>query len=169
MKSCTGKVLKVDLTAGTSTVEKIPDEVYEAVLSGKGLEAWYLYKHIPAGADPLGPDNILAYACGAGVSSTPHCLMNTCYSLADLDAFDSDMISMEPFMTMSDCFPKMGISPFRRVTYKMAVKEGWAPAPTNDYQKAILEKFGGASAKDPAGRWKSDFGGKKSEGKTEGK
>ena len=31
MKCCTGKVLRVDLTAGTTTVEAIPDEVYEAV------------------------------------------------------------------------------------------------------------------------------------------
>lgn len=60
-----GKVLRVDLTAGTTTVEKIPDEVYEAVLSGKGLGAWYLYKNIPAGADPLGPDNILGFCSGA--------------------------------------------------------------------------------------------------------
>ena len=65
MKSCTGKILKVDLTNGTTAVEKIPDEVYEAVLSGKGLGAWYLYKNIPAGADPLGPDNILGFCSGA--------------------------------------------------------------------------------------------------------
>ncbi len=65
MKSCTGKILKVDLTAGTTAVEKIPDEVYEAVLSGKGLGAWYLYKNIPTGADPLGPDNILGFCSGA--------------------------------------------------------------------------------------------------------
>ena len=99
----------------------------------------------------------LAYACGAGVSSTPHCVMNPCFSLADLDAFDSDMISMEPFMTMREVFPKMGISPYRRVTYKMAVKEGWAPAPTNEFQKAIWDK--GKAGADPTGRWKSDFGG----------
>lgn len=65
MISCMGKVLRVDLTTGTTTVEKIPDEVYEAVLSGKGLGAWYLYKNIPAGADPLGPDNILGFCSGA--------------------------------------------------------------------------------------------------------
>ena len=82
----------------------------------------------------------LAYACGAGISTTPHCVMNPCYSLADLDAVDSDMISMEPFMTMRDAFPKMGISPFRRVTYKVAVQEGWAPAPTNEWQQAIWDK-----------------------------
>ncbi|MBR0379439.1 MAG: aldehyde ferredoxin oxidoreductase family protein [Mogibacterium sp.] len=65
MRSCMGKVLRVDLTEGTSTVEQIPDEVYEAVLSGKGLGAWYLYKNIPAGADPLGPENILGFCSGA--------------------------------------------------------------------------------------------------------
>lgn len=65
MRSCMGKVLRVDLTTGTTRVEKIPDEVYEAVLSGKGLGAWYLYKNIPAGADPMGPDNILGFCSGA--------------------------------------------------------------------------------------------------------
>lgn len=65
MKCCTGKVLRVDLTAGTAVTEKIPDEVYDQVLSGKGLAAWYLYKNIPAGADPLGPENILCFASGA--------------------------------------------------------------------------------------------------------
>ena len=65
MKSCMGKVLRVDLTSGSVTTEIIPDEVYEAVLAGKGLGAWYLYKNIPAGADPLGPDNILGFCAGA--------------------------------------------------------------------------------------------------------
>lgn len=65
MKSCTGKILRVDLTAGTTSVEKVPEEVYARVLSGKGLAVWYLYKNIPAGADPLGPENILCFASGA--------------------------------------------------------------------------------------------------------
>ena len=33
MKSCTGKILKVDLTTGTTAVEKIPDEVVTHDLS----------------------------------------------------------------------------------------------------------------------------------------
>ena len=65
MRSCMGKVLRVDLTAGTVRTERIPDAVYDAVLSGKGLGAWYLMKHIPAGADPMGPDNILGFVSGA--------------------------------------------------------------------------------------------------------
>ena len=65
MKSCMGKILRVNLTTGEITTEQIPEAVYDAVLSGKGLGAWYLYKNIPAGADPLGPENILGFVSGA--------------------------------------------------------------------------------------------------------
>ncbi len=59
-----GKILNVDLTAGTCTEETIPDAVYEHVLSGMGLAAYLLYQRIPADADPLGPDNILGFFSG---------------------------------------------------------------------------------------------------------
>lgn len=65
MKSCTGFVLEVNLTSGEIKKSRVPDAVYEAVLSGKGLGAWYLYKNIPAGADPMGPDNVLGFVSGA--------------------------------------------------------------------------------------------------------
>ena len=65
MTSFTGKILRVNLSTGTTEAVAVPPEVYEAVLAGKGLEAWYLYNNIPAGADPLGPENILAFAAGA--------------------------------------------------------------------------------------------------------
>ena len=65
MKSCIGKILHVDLTSGTITTETVPEKVYSSVLSGKGLAAWHLYKNIPAGADPLGPENILGFVSGA--------------------------------------------------------------------------------------------------------
>lgn len=65
MKSCMGKILRVDLTTGEIRTERIPDAVYDSVLSGKGLGVWYLYKNIPAGADPLGSENILGFVSGA--------------------------------------------------------------------------------------------------------
>ena len=65
INSFAGKVLHVNLSAGSFQILSVPESVYAAVLAGKGLEAWYLYRHIPAGADPLGPDNILAFAAGA--------------------------------------------------------------------------------------------------------
>jgi len=65
MKGCMGHILQVDLSAGTIEKKAVPESVYLQVLSGKGLGAWYLYNNIPAGADPLGPDNILGFTSGA--------------------------------------------------------------------------------------------------------
>lgn len=59
-----GKVLWVDLSAGTCLIETIPDIVYERLLSGMGLAAYLLYQRIPPGADPLGPQNVLGFVSG---------------------------------------------------------------------------------------------------------
>lgn len=64
MKGYTGKVLLVDLSSGTYEVEKICDSVYERYLSGIGLAVDYLYKRIPADADPLGEENMLGLVSG---------------------------------------------------------------------------------------------------------
>ena len=60
----TGKILIVDLTRGDIHTEPVPDAIYRRWLSGMGLAAWYLYGQIPPRADPLGPENILAFVCG---------------------------------------------------------------------------------------------------------
>ena len=65
MKSCMGHILEVNLSTGEIAKKAVPERVYNQVLSGKGLGAWYLYKNIPAGASPLGPDNILGFVSGA--------------------------------------------------------------------------------------------------------
>lgn len=59
-----GKILWVDFSQGECRDEVLPDEVYERFLSGVGLAAYILYKNIPTGADPLGPDNILGFVSG---------------------------------------------------------------------------------------------------------
>lgn len=64
MKGYLGRVLRVDLTTGEIKTETITDAVYENFLSGVGLGAYYLYKNIPADADPMGPDNILGITSG---------------------------------------------------------------------------------------------------------
>ena len=65
IKCCMGYVLEVDLSSGEIKKTKIPDAVYDGVLSGKGLGVWYCLTHIPAGADPLGEDNVLGFCSGA--------------------------------------------------------------------------------------------------------
>jgi hypothetical protein len=65
-----GKILNVDLSTGETRAEAIPDEIYRKYLSGTGLAAWLLHERIPAGADPLGPDNILGFVAGL-LTGTP--------------------------------------------------------------------------------------------------
>ena len=56
----TGKILHVDLTARASRVEELPETVMRKYLGGGALAAWLLLRDMPAGVDPLGPDNVLA-------------------------------------------------------------------------------------------------------------
>ncbi len=60
----TGKILWVDLTAGKTWSEQIDEATYRLYPGGKALAAYILLKHMPAGVDPLGPDNILVLANG---------------------------------------------------------------------------------------------------------
>jgi aldehyde:ferredoxin oxidoreductase len=64
MSAYLGKILNVDLTTRTWAEETIPEEVYRKFLSGVGLGAYLLYNRIPAGADPLGPENVLGMVSG---------------------------------------------------------------------------------------------------------
>ncbi len=59
-----GKILMVDLSDQTMIPESVPDCVYEDYLSGMGLGAYILYNRMPAGADPLGSENILGFCSG---------------------------------------------------------------------------------------------------------
>lgn len=70
MRGYIGKILHVNLTTGEIHDQVIPDEVYEAFLSGVGLGAYVLYQSIPVGADPLGPDNMLGFVSGL-LTGTP--------------------------------------------------------------------------------------------------
>ncbi len=59
-----GKVLRVDLTAGTCTGEPLNMEWAEAYLGQRGLATKYLLEEMDPKADPLGPDNKLIIATG---------------------------------------------------------------------------------------------------------
>ena len=65
MYAVMGKVLIVDLTKKTFQEEIIDSKVYETYIGGAGLAAYLLNSMIPAGADPLGPENVLAFMSGA--------------------------------------------------------------------------------------------------------
>ena len=59
-----GRILWVDLSAGKTALEELDDAFYQKFLSGVGLGAKVLWDRLPAGADPLGPENILGFTTG---------------------------------------------------------------------------------------------------------
>ncbi len=59
MAAVTGKLLHVDLTTRQTRVEEIPETVMRQHLGGGALAASILLRDMPAGVDPLGPDNVL--------------------------------------------------------------------------------------------------------------
>lgn len=60
----------------------------------------------------------------------------------DLDMYpESDLqMPIDMLQKMPKFCDKFGVRPWRMTTYRRACHEGWAPAPTNDYQKAIWDK-----------------------------
>src|SRR5438552_836019 len=59
-----GKVLRVDLTKGTTSVEEMDEATFRRHPGGRALIAHYLLTELPKGAEPLGPENILIFAMG---------------------------------------------------------------------------------------------------------
>ena len=65
----------------------------------------------------------------------------------DLEALPADPIEAASLMQMINSLQSFGLRPPRTVPYYRACKEGWAPAPTNEYQKAIWDKVHAIPAK----------------------
>lgn len=59
-----GKILHVDLTTGSLTVEEPNDAFYRKYLGGSAMGMYYILRDMPKGADPLGPENVLTLFAG---------------------------------------------------------------------------------------------------------
>ncbi len=59
-----GKYLRADLTQGTTAVEEFSPLDYRMFMGGAAMAAAILMKELPAGVDPLGPENVLVFATG---------------------------------------------------------------------------------------------------------
>jgi aldehyde:ferredoxin oxidoreductase len=64
-----GKILHVDLTTETLEVEQPDEKFYRKYLGGSAMGAYYLLKHTPPHADPLGPENTLSLMTGVVVGA----------------------------------------------------------------------------------------------------
>lgn len=89
------------------------------------------------------------YAMGAANSGFQPCVMRDVKSLADLDEKPIAILSPEPLMRIDPALRQLGLAQLRHATYKRACEEGWAPAPTNDWQKAVWEKVKAEQSETP--------------------
>jgi aldehyde:ferredoxin oxidoreductase len=67
-----GKILHVDLASGQLSIEQPGEAFYRQYWGGSAMGLYYLLKHTPAHADPLGPENTLSFfisgSTGASIS-----------------------------------------------------------------------------------------------------
>lgn len=97
---------------------------------------------------------------GGAESDMKFSAMQPVSSVRDLDSMPGHGVVPASMIQMIKHMQKIGVAESRPVPYAQACQEGWAPAPTNEYQKAVWER-----AKDPTYRWREDFEKTKKESK----
>lgn len=67
------RILEIDLTSASASVFTVPDEDRRLYLGGKGLGLKLLYDRMEPGADPFGPDNMMAIMPGIMMGTKAPC------------------------------------------------------------------------------------------------
>jgi aldehyde:ferredoxin oxidoreductase len=67
------KILLVDLSTGQISTELVPRDVESMFIGSRSVNAYYVYKMIKPGTDPLGPENVLMFGTGALTGTTAPC------------------------------------------------------------------------------------------------
>ena len=86
------------------------------------------------------------FVTGCGYAATPASVMQPVSSPVELDAVEWSIVSPMSFQQIARLLTKYGAVAGGRTTYRRACQEGWAPPPTNDYQRAVWEAAKAAAA-----------------------
>jgi len=65
MKGFYGRLLSINVENKSFMVEDISEQLLRKYLGGKGLGSYLLLNNVPAGIDPLGPENKLIFTAGS--------------------------------------------------------------------------------------------------------
>ncbi len=82
-----------------------------------------------------------AFICGGAATSFKQTLVSPITSPSDLDLVMGVQLPIDSLNAIAQYLPGIGVKPYREASYRRAVREGWAPPPTNDVQRAIWEKI----------------------------
>ena len=67
------KLLRLDLSSRTATVEAVPRELMRRYIGGAGLGVKYVFDEVAPETDPLSPENKLVFACGPFTGTSIPC------------------------------------------------------------------------------------------------
>ncbi len=79
--------------------------------------------------------------CGATNSGYPNALTGGICKPEQLDKHVDARLPVDVIARFAPYLEPFGVTPAVETTYRRACQEGWAPAPTNDYQRAIVEQI----------------------------
>lgn len=82
----------------------------------------------------------LAFTTGCAYTTMVDPLMRDVTKPGDVDALQSEEFGLEIINRFSSSAPLYGLKPWYSATYKEACEAGWAPAPTNSYQRWVWKK-----------------------------
>ena len=80
------------------------------------------------------------FVCGAAYSNPGDNVMRSVRTPEGLDSLPKEEFGAYLIQSLPKTMETTGLIPWHQTTYLKACEEGWAPAPTNEYQKAIWDK-----------------------------
>lgn len=78
---------------------------------------------------------------GSAYSLQENCVLKPVLKPADLDDIKEKRLDIESLNKILTYTQRLGVHQRRPTTYRRAVEEGWAPAPTNSFQQAIWHEL----------------------------
>lgn len=83
----------------------------------------------------------LLNVCGSGSSRRANTIVGAFKNgVSDYDRFTREDMPLECLQTMQAYLQELGSRTIKQSTYRAACQEGWAPAPENEFQKAIWDE-----------------------------
>lgn len=78
-----------------------------------------------------------AYLCGGIKSQYAEPMTAAITDIRQLDLVEQAQLPVDVLMRIPEYLKTLGVTQYQEASYRTACKQGWAPAPTNDVQKAI--------------------------------
>lgn len=92
----------------------------------------------------------IGFISGTGYASSENDVMQPITSPLELDAIQWQVLNPSNGPKMDKFLKKYNVKRGHRTSYRKACEQGWAPAPTNDLQKAVWDEVKAAKGKPAA-------------------